>query len=110
MNKEQYDEIKEFARKLTEKRLQVPDGQLLDQCQVHLDRLIEAYESEYEENETRYPEHKEEAAAPEPPHYVEPPRAEPEPEPPPSPPHSEPKREVRHTAIHKRPTPRKTHR
>lgn len=69
MEKEQFEEIREFARRLTEKRLQMSDGQLLDQCQAHLDALISALADEFEEA----------------PHL----NAEPEPEPPPNPVHIE---------------------
>jgi len=103
MTREQYDMIKSFAHNLTEKRLQMPDGQLLDACQEHLDTLLEQLADNFEEHPHQ------EAPESSPPPYVEPPRAEPEPEPP-LPPPSEPPSHVRHTAVHKRPTPRKTHR
>jgi hypothetical protein len=123
ISKEQFDDIRNFTRSLTQKRMQMSDGQLLDLCQQHLDALIEHLAADFEE----HPHINDEEAAPEPePMHighsgqgpklessidppVTPPPPTPEP-PPPAPVHSEPKREVRHTIAHKRPTPRKTHR
>jgi len=109
MTKEQYDTIKQFAHSLTEKRLLMPDGQLLDQCQAHLDALVEHLAADFEEHpqeESAAEEHIEEEELPS--GMFE--AREPEPPPAPSPVHSEPKHEVRHKLAHKRPTPRKTHR
>jgi hypothetical protein len=105
MEKAQFEEIRNFTRSLTEKRLQMADGQLLDLCQEHLDALVEHLADNFEE----HPHINDEAVAPEPPPIVDASRADSELEPPP-PAHSEPHREVRHTVAHKRPTPRKTHR
>lgn len=49
MEKEQFEEIREFARSLNEKRQLMPDGQLLDQCQQYLDALVAALTDEFEE-------------------------------------------------------------
>jgi len=108
MTREEFENIKEFAGRLPELRHQVADGQLLDRCEHALNDLIEHASLNFED----FPH--QEATEPSPPHYVEPPRAEPEPEPP-LPPSSEPEPEVRHHATphkvaQKRPTPRKTHR
>jgi len=104
MTREEFEDIKEFAGRLAELRHQVADGQLLDRCETALRDLIEHAQLNFEDFPNEM-----EAVAAEPPHYVEPPRAESEPEPPPPPP-SEPPSHVRHTAAHKRPTPRKTRR
>lgn len=103
MEKEQFDEIRNFTRSLNAKRLLMPDGQLLDLCQQHLDALVAHLTDNFEE----HPHEETEATAPAPP-----PEEEPEP---PAPPPSEPEPEVRHHTVvhkmpHKRPTPRKTHR
>jgi len=109
MTREQYETIKSFAHNLTEKRLQVPDGQLLDACQEHLDAMLEELADNFEEHpHINDPEQHIEEDLPSGMFDAR------EPEPPPPPVHSEPAREVRHqphqAVAHKRPTPRKTRR
>lgn len=85
MTKAELDSIREFVQQLPSLRIQMADGPLLDRCQQALHDLIEAYQSEYEENETRYPEpaHIEEVPreVPIPPHLHREPGPPPEPEP-----------------------------
>lgn len=59
MTKEEFDRVKDFTLHLPQLRTQVSDGQLLDRCQMALGELIAAYESEAEENESRFPAHAE---------------------------------------------------
>ena len=108
MTREQFEEVREFAHKLTDKRLQMPDGQLLDQCQKYLDALLEHASLNFEEFPHEQPIPEDEPYIDDLPKDVwAPPREEPPPPPP-----SEPAHEVRHPhpTAHKRPTPRKTRR
>jgi hypothetical protein len=110
VTRDQFEEIRTFTRSLTQKRLQMPDGQLLDLCQQHLDALVAHLAEEFEEHPQDEPERDQPATAE---RLLNALRAEPSPEPEPPPPvpsHPEPLHEVRHTVAHKRPTPRKTHR
>jgi hypothetical protein len=50
MEREQYEEIRAFARSLSDKRALMADGQLLDLCQRHLDALVEHLADEFEEH------------------------------------------------------------
>lgn len=77
MTSEEFQRIREFVGQLPGLRIQLADGPLLDRCQQALTTLIEAYQSEMEENETRYPE---------PAHIEDVPRAEAQPQAPPEPP------------------------
>lgn len=49
MEKKEFEEAREFARTLNQKRVQLPDGQLLNECQVHLNALVEHLADEFEE-------------------------------------------------------------
>lgn len=84
MTSEEFQRIREFVGQLPGLRIQLADGPLLDRCQEVLRTLIEAYQSEMEENETRYPEpaHIEDVPREEPPI---PPHLHREPGPPPEP-------------------------
>lgn len=49
MDRDEFDLLKEFARTLPQRRVQVPDGQLLDQAQAWLDRCLAQLADEFEE-------------------------------------------------------------
>jgi hypothetical protein len=84
MTKEELDKIRQFVQQLPTLRIQVSDGQLLDHCQQALQDLLVAYDSEAEENESRFPAHEpdpavtppEDIVRPEPPRFVEAPPPE----------------------------------
>jgi hypothetical protein len=101
MERADYEEVLAFTRSLNGKRLQMSDGQLLDQCQQHLDTLVAHLAAEFEE----HPHINEVTAAPPPPPV-------PEPEPPPSPPARPAPEIVHHHAEirHKPKAPVKRHR
>ena len=132
ISKEQFEDIRNFTRSLTAKRIQMADGALLDLCQQHLDALVAHLAEEFEEHpHEEDPDFREVGEPPPPPKPIghsgqgpklessidppfTPPPPKPEP-PPPSPVPSEPEHEVRHHVSvhkmpHKRPPPRKTHR
>jgi hypothetical protein len=96
MEREQYEEIRAFAGSLKEKRLQVSDGQLLDQCQQRLDALIEHLADEFEEHP-----HINEKIAPYDPDLFEPP---------PEPAHPTPLHQAAHQPYHRKAPAKKGHR
>ena len=50
MTREEYEDIRRFAGELSSKRAVVPDGQLLDECQRRLDRLLAELADNFEEH------------------------------------------------------------
>lgn len=52
MTAEEFQEVRRFVRELPSKRILLSDAQLLDQCQVHLQKLVEELTSEFEYHPT----------------------------------------------------------